>query len=304
MEDNTVIVAGEIGRVDVTDHEIQDAVKAVARKLGYQVDEIIIRVSTQSLEIGKAVDANEETGAGDQGIMFGYATNETETHLPLAFHLSNKIIAIIEDDVENNPSSILKGDAKTQVTVDLDKNTVEKILVSVCHYEGIDMKILKYYIIGMLTTAGIPTPKEWIINPAGLWTVGGPTADCGLTGRKIVCDQYGGFVAVGGGAFSGKDLSKVDRSAAYMARNIAVDALKNFNINECEIQLAYGIGMKEPMSINVKTDKPKTSKLVESWIRRTYDLTPAALIETFEGIDFEFLAQGCHYRFGRVDEMA
>ena len=223
VKDNTVVLSGEITTAAQLD--LDAIVRRVAGKLGYTVDEIINIIGKQSQEINNAVVSDEEIGAGDQGTMFGYATRETESRLPFGFDLANKIIATIEKDVEGNSDTIFKGDAKTQVVVDLDAEpgfgSVHSILVSVCHKEGVTLEAVKEKVTDLLS--GIfgeqPLP-ELIINPSGLWTVGGATADCGLTGRKIVCDQYGGYCAVGGGAFSGKDPSKVDRSASYMARSL------------------------------------------------------------------------------------
>ena len=232
--------------------------------------------------------------------MFGYATRETESRLPFGFDLANKIIATIEKDVEGNSDTIFKGDAKTQVVVDLDAEpgfgSVHSILVSVCHKEGVTLEAVKEKVTDLLS--GIfgeqPLP-ELIINPSGLWTVGGATADCGLTGRKIVCDQYGGYCAVGGGAFSGKDPSKVDRSASYMARWIACHLLELHDLKWCEVQLGYAIGVAQPISVCVKNDKGLD---LSNEVRENYPLTPRGIINKLclAEKDYEKLAEGCHYR--------
>ena len=298
VKDNTVVLGGEITTNAEVDYDA--VVYRVAEKLGYQVDKIINLIGKQSREINDAVEGDYDIGAGDQGMMFGYATNETESKLPYGFDLANKIIKAIEFDVETNPNSILKGDAKTQVTVDLDVepgfNSIVSILVSVCHHEGNELEYVKEYVRNILKRV-LDTdelPKH-IINPSGTWTIGGPTADCGLTGRKIVCDQYGGYCAVGGGAFSGKDPSKVDRSASYAARYIACQLLNKYKLKWCEVQLGYAIGISEPVSISIKNDKGLD---LFDEVRNTYPLTPRAIIEKFDlyNKDFEVLAEGCHYR--------
>lgn len=293
-KNNTVIIAGEITTKAIVDYDA--IVRKVANKLNYQVDEIINLIYTQSFEISSAVN-QEETCAGDQGIMFGYACNETDSYLPLGFDLANKIIEIIENDVENNVNTALKGDAKTQVSVDLDTNKVTAILVSVCHLESYNLKQIKAYITNLLKEV-IPNDVNLIINPAGTWNIGGPTSDCGLTGRKIVCDQYGGYCAVGGGAFSGKDPSKVDRSATYMARKIAVDLVKKFNLKSCEVQLSYMIGRKDPMSVIIKPDGDFKLPDVD-YVLKKYDLSPDGIIKYLDllNLDYENLASGNHIKY-------
>lgn len=286
-----VIVAGEITTTAKVDYET--VAKRVAAKLGYEITEFENLLQEQSPEINKAVSADERIGAGDQGIMFGYATNETENYLPKAFDYANKIIKTIEEDV---PRGYLKGDAKCQVTIDLDTNQIKSTLISVCHNEKLTHADLVKYMRNLLIRDGLFNESEtFIINPAGTWTIGGPTADCGLTGRKIVCDQYGGFVAVGGGAFSGKDPSKVDRSASYMARKIAVDLINEFDLEECTVQLGYAIGVAEPVSVLV--DANGSVDFVK-YVTEKYDLTPRGIIEHLNLYekDFEKLAEGCHYR--------
>ena len=289
VKDNTVVLGGEITSNAVVDYDT--IVNKVANKLNYRVDKIINLIGKQSPEINGAVVADENIGAGDQGIMFGYATSETESYLPFGFDLANKIIKIIEKDVAEN--SVLIGDAKCQVTTDLDNpGTVEEVLVSVCHSAKYDLKFIRAYIMELLKD--IVRPKKWTINPAGTWNVGGATSDCGLTGRKIVCDQYGGYCAVGGGAFSGKDPSKVDRSATYMARKIAVDLVKQYGLKWCEVQLAYAIGVAEPVSVNIKNDRGEDHA---SAVRNTYDLTPKGIIKALDllNVNYEKLAEGCHF---------
>lgn len=293
VKGTTVVVAGEVSSKANISHK--QIIQRVADKLGYKVTEIIDLISKQSPEINKAVMSNQDFGAGDQGMMFGYATRETTDLLPLGFYCANQIIKAIESDVEHNPDTILKGDAKTQVTIDLDTNEIEEVLVSVCHKEQCkDIEEVKRYVYNLVKDT-IPNAKKWTINPSGLWTIGGAEADCGLTGRKIVCDQYGGYCAVGGGAFSGKDPTKVDRSASYMARRIACDLLIKFNLEWCEVQLAYQIGVANPVSICVNNDKRLD---LSNYVKDNYNLTPKGIIEYLRlyDINYEKLAEGCHYR--------
>ena len=294
-KDNKVFLAGEVTSKGVVDRSA--VVKRVADKLGYKAEMIVDAISEQSPEIREAVDSQEKIGAGDQGMMYGYACNETESMLPLGFDVANKVIQILD---ANTDGSFLVGDVKTQVTVDdelpRDINSVKKIVVSVCHAEGIDLHTVRNGVEYMIREAmELPKDVEFIINPSGLWTIGGPTADAGLTGRKIVCDQYGGYCPVGGGAFSGKDPSKVDRSAAYMAREIACALLQLYELNYCEIQLAYAIGVAEPVSVNVINDR---GIALANEVRRAFDLTPKGIIDYLDlyNKDYEKIAEGCHYR--------
>ena len=289
VKDNTVVLGGEITTTAEIDYEA--IVNRVAKKLNYTVDKVINLIGKQSPEINGAVVSDENIGAGDQGIMFGYATSETESYLPFGFDLANRIIKIIEKDVEEN--NVLIGDAKCQVTVDLDNpGTVEEVLVSVCHSKNYDLDSIRAYVKSLLED--VVEPSKWTINPAGTWNVGGATSDCGLTGRKIVCDQYGGYCPVGGGAFSGKDPSKVDRSASYMARKIAVDLVKKHNLKWCEVQLAYAIGVSEPVSVNIKNDMNID---FSSEVKANYDLTPRGIMNHLNllTLDYEKLAEGCHF---------
>lgn len=302
VKGKTIILAGEITTKAEVDYG--EVAVRVAQKLGYPVERILTQIDTQSPQIAAGVGEGADLGAGDQGMMYGYATRETESRLPFGFDLANRIIKAIEYEKINDPDSVFKGDAKCQVTVDLDKEptmkSVKKILVSVCHEEGEleQAKVGVYYILAML---GVPLDfVEVIINPAGEWTIGGPTADCGLTGRKIVCDQYGGYCPVGGGAFSGKDPSKVDRSGAYMARKIACDILEEFPmIHTAEVQVAYAIGQSKPMSISVKTGyDAETDEAIADWVSENYNLTPAGIIKELDLLrpQYEKLAEGCHFR--------
>lgn len=288
VKNKFVIIAGEVSTT--ADINYEAIVRRVAKKLGYKVSKIINLISKQSPEINHAVVSDKNIGAGDQGIMFGYATDETDSMLPYGFDLANKIIKRLEL-ASDRMHTLLKGDAKTQVTVDLDTNEVKEVLVSVCHKENYTLEEVQDYVREILE--GLVPEDKLLINPGGTWTIGGPEADCGLTGRKIVCDQYGGYCAVGGGAFSGKDPTKVDRSASYMARKIAKDLVKAGN-HWAKVQLGYAIGVSEPMSVIAETDNGDYSE----YVKQEYDLTPKGIIKTLGllNVDYEKLAEGCHYR--------
>ena len=300
VKDDVIVLAGEITTAASVDYE--EIARNVAMKLGYHVDRVELLIRTQSPEIAAGVGSGKAQGAGDQGIMYGYACNQTRSLLPFGFDLANRIIERIEDDIQNNPETIFKGDAKCQVTVDLDApadmRSVKKILVSACHFNEVSQKRLTSVINDMLDDLYVPVDVERIINPAGAWTIGGPFADAGLTGRKIVCDQYGGFCPVGGGAFSGKDPSKVDRSGAYMARRIACQLLYKHGLEWCEVQIGYAIGKAEPMSVSVKCNRHKDEDFYTDEVLKTYDLTPAGIIKELKLLEknYEKIAEGCHYR--------
>lgn len=299
VKGETVILAGEITTKARPNYGA--IVNSVANKLGYKATNIVTYIDRQSPEIANGVDTG---GAGDQGMMYGYACNETDSLLPFGFDLANKIIAAIEKDVETNPNTVFKGDAKCQVTVDLDAEptmeSVKTILVSACHKDDVSVECAASEIHEILWDCGVDTKKtNIIVNPAGAWTLGGPAADCGLTGRKIVCDQYGGYCPVGGGAFSGKDPSKVDRSGAYMARKIACDLLQEHDLGWCEVQLAYAIGKAQPVSVIVDSPLKYRNETYAEEVANKYDLTPQGIIKALNlhHAGYEKLAEGCHFRY-------
>lgn len=291
VKGRTAVLGGEItSKAKPTYKEI---VNRVAHKLGYKIDKVINLISEQSPEINKAVKNKTELCAGDQGIMFGYACDDTPALLPYALDLANNIIKRLELLKKlSGKHCILQGDAKTQVTVNAD-NEIQTVVLSACHSSDVSLADVERYCRQHILH-DLPQDKI-IFNPAGRWTIGGAEADCGLTGRKIVCDQYGGFCAVGGGAFSGKDPSKMDRSGAYMARLIACELLQEHSLKWCEVQLAYAIGVKEPVSIYIKNDKGLD---LSEQVGRRYDLTPYGIISRLKlhSVDYEKISEGCHFR--------
>lgn len=302
IKGNDCIIAGEITTTAAINFE-----EVALRKLNefepWKIYKITNLIQNQSPEIDRAVNQDENLGAGDQGLMFGYATAETRSRLPYGFDLANRIIKVIEKITAED--GILKGDAKTQVTVDLDKpagpGQVDTIVVSACQHDVVSFGAFRIYIASRLQQ-NIPE-VDWIkliledkllINPSGKWTLGGPDADAGLTGRKIVCDQYGGYCPVGGGAFSGKDPTKVDRSGSYMARKIAVDLLEKHALLWCEVQISYAIGVAEPVSVSIQNNLGLD---LSDEVKQNYDLTPRGIIRNLDllNTDYEKLASGCHY---------
>ncbi len=308
VKGKNVYLCGEITtRAEVNCSEVA---KAVGKKLGYGVETVIQQITVQSPEIADGIKKGQELCAGDQGVMFGFACSETASRLPYGHDLANRIIALLEDDVANG-YSILKGDAKCQVTVDMDMprspESVVEILVSACHKESYGLRDVREYINDLIQCSGIDVGKAKLnINPAGIWTFGGPEADCGLTGRKIICDQYGGYCSAGGGAFSGKDPSKVDRSGAYMARVIACELAEKYQLKFCTIQLAYAIGQANPMSVTVQSSQPADDLLYTEEVCKNYDLTPFGIIRRLNllDIDYEKLSEGCHFRDASIGGLA
>ena len=293
-----VVLAGEITTTAEPDYE--DIVRSVGNRLNYKVSRVTNLLTTQSPEIRNAVDSDKKIGAGDQGMMFGFAVNGGKYYLPYGQETAIDIIKLIEQDIEQNPDSIFLGDAKTQVTTDIDAPSyikpVDTILISACHKEGYTLSQVQDYIRALLRRNGIPEARNLLLNPAGVGTFGGPAADCGLTGRKIVCDQYGGYAPVGGGAFSGKDPSKVDRSGCYMARRIAVDMVRKHGYDTCTVQLAYAIGVSEPVSVDAVGLAGKDRFDVSEEVRTSYDLTPAGIIKSLGllTLDYGRISGGNH----------
>ncbi len=269
---NLVLVAGEIRGLTLPVAEVEAAVRQTVRAIGYEQDsfhwknfEFDYRLHGQSSDIAQGVDAaaRAEEGAGDQGLMFGYACRETEDALmPAALHYSNQILLHLRDARRADRVDGLGPDAKSQVTLryeDARPVGVEKVVVSSQHEEDLELSDVRDRIIpsieAVLPNGWMPAADSVLVNPTGKFVIGGPDADAGLTGRKIIVDTYGGACPHGGGAFSGKDASKVDRSAAYAARYLAKNIVAAGLADACTIQLAYAIGVAEPVSIRVQTDR-------------------------------------------------
>lgn len=254
--------------------------------IDYKNCRIVTDITKQSSDIALGVDIG---GAGDQGIMFGYACDETENYMPYAIDMAHKLSKRLTDVRKNGIIPFLRPDGKTQVTVEYEDDKpkrIDTVLISTQHLDSVSTEDVKKAVIENVIKAVIPEnmmddKTKIYINPTGRFVIGGPLGDTGLTGRKIIVDTYGGYAHHGGGAFSGKDASKVDRSAAYMLRHIAKNLVANGYARKCEIQVAYAIGMKEPLSIFINTfgTATKPEKELVQLIKNKFDLTPTGIID-------------------------
>jgi S-adenosylmethionine synthetase len=297
------VISGEV-RTDAY-VDIQELVRSVIREIGYTKNVyrfdadscgVLTTIHQQSPDIAQGVDedSDKKMGAGDQGMMFGYATKETDTYMPMTLQYAHDLLrelARIRKETDQLP--YLAPDSKSQVTVEYDNHgrpkRINTIVISTQHEEGVEQKQikddLKKHLIPKVINQELTDDDTILhVNPTGKFVIGGPHGDTGLTGRKIIVDTYGGRGAHGGGAFSGKDPSKVDRSAAYAARHIAKNVVAADLADECTIQLAYAIGIPEPVSVNVKTNGtgPVSDMQLAEAIQKTFDCTPAGIIKRFE----------------------
>lgn len=290
---NTITIAGQI--TTKAEFSVENLVREVIKEIGYdnasldmdyRTCKIDVNITKQSPDIALGVDIG---GAGDQGIMFGYASNETENYMPYAIDMAHKLAKRLAEVRKNKTIPYLRPDGKVQVTVEYEENKpkrIETILISTQHNADISQEELKKDVIEHVIKNVAPSNMmdentKIYINPTGRFVIGGPLGDTGLTGRKIIVDTYGGYARHGGGAFSGKDPSKVDRSAAYMLRHIAKNIVANGYADKCEIQVSYAIGMKEPLSIYVNTfgTGTKTDEELANLIKEKFDLTPNGIIK-------------------------
>ncbi len=289
---NKITLAGQITFNGQIDYE--KIVRQTIQNIGYgeasiDIDpdtcQIDINITKQSPDIAMGVDVG---GAGDQGIMFGFASDETESYMPYAISMAHKLAKKLTQVRKDKILPYLRPDGKTQVTVEYEDNKpkrIETILISTQHEAKIEQEQLKKDIIETVIKQTVPAnmideKTNIYINPTGRFVIGGPLGDTGLTGRKIIVDTYGGYACHGGGAFSGKDPSKVDRSGAYMMRHIAKNIVANGYAQKCEIQVSYAIGMEEPLSICVNTfgTGEKTEEELVKLIKEKFDLTPDGII--------------------------
>ena len=257
------------------------------------------RVSEQSPDIALGVDKD---GAGDQGIMYGYATNETPEMMPLPFMVATKFLNILR----HHPSRMFRADAKAEVSFDYDSNRITTFLCSVQHSPDGEVSDFRHIIEGVMVLAaaeyGLNTDFEKLINPTGRFIIGGSFADCGVTGRKLACDTYGGIGRIGGGALSGKDPTKVDRSGAYMARRIAKDIVQAGYADKCEVQLAYAIGVTQPVGVIFDCFGTEYQPLeyIEQYVCDTYYLTPKGIIRTLGLLDVDYNKISAYGHFGKA----
>lgn len=325
VTERLLVIAGELTTNAILNNDlILEIAKRKIKEIGYTEKElgfcfddieVAIFIHSQSKDIALGVDKG---GAGDQGIMFGGAVTETNNYLPVPIALATKIMDYYNSYIRKNGIEILKPDAKCQVTIKYVNDvptSIKKIVLSANHSD-IDDELIRMTLINEILN---PAIKDFIeqdiddtltgfkkesftvlINPTGRFVKGGPAADTGVTGRKIICDTYGGYFRHGGGAFSGKDASKVDRTAAYMARYIAKNLVASELVDRCEIQLSYIIGENQPCSIKVESNNPSEDETLEKIVKELFDLTPNGMKSVLglnDGVvKYSEVAQGCHFR--------
>jgi len=311
-----VVIAGEITTKAYVD--FQTLVRGVVASIGYDnalygfdsnTCAVISSINKQSGDIAQGVDTG---GAGDQGMMFGYASNETKELMPAAISLAHKLTRRLTEVRKSGKMPYLRPDGKSQVTVEYDENgkpaRIDAVVISTQHSESVsneDLKadILKYVIQAVLPAKWLDENTKYHINPTGRFVIGGPMGDTGLTGRKIIVDTYGGAGRHGGGAFSGKDPTKVDRSAAYMARYIAKNIVAAGLADKAEVQLAYAIGVAEPVSVRVDTFGTGTlsSSQLTELVRKNFSLTPKGIIESLDLRRPIYQKTAAYGHFGRTE---
>lgn len=312
-----VVLAGEITSKATVDY--QHLVREVVKDIGYDQSEkgfdhrscaVLVALDKQSPDIAMGVDKGEQ-GAGDQGLMFGYASNETPEFMPLSISMSHKLMFELAQMRKRNHVNFLRPDSKSQVTVeykDGKASRIDTVVISTQHSADVDQPKIKDFVIEELIPKCIPS--QWIdnktkfhINPTGRFVVGGPQGDCGLTGRKIIVDTYGGHGAHGGGAFSGKDPSKVDRSAAYAARHIAKNLVAAGMAEKCLVQVAYAIGVAEPVSIMVNDYGTGAvgGEVLAKAVKQIWNLKPAAIAEQFDLLKPRYRITSAYGHFGRTE---
>ena len=324
IKNNLVFVAGEI--TSTAKPNIEEVVRKTILGIGYNDDalgfngdtcEIKNLLSQQSLDIAQGVNEGEgesqEQGAGDQGLMFGYACNETESLMPLPIDLAHRLVKKQTELMRSGELQWLRPDAKSQVSVIYGNEGksikgLSAIVLSTQHSELVSQQEIKDLVMEKIISPVVP--REWMlestkifINPTGKFVIGGPVGDCGLTGRKIIVDTYGGMARHGGGEFSGKDPSKVDRSAAYALRYVAKNIVAAGLADYCEIQVSYAIGVAEPTSININTfDSEKISKeKLYALVDKHFDLRPKSIIEMLNLKNINYLPTAAFGHFGRLD---
>ncbi len=315
-------IAGEITTecyVDIP-QIVRDTIKGIgysSSQMGFdwQTCSVITSIDHQSPDIAMGVnkgnDINKEQGAGDQGLMFGFASDETPELMPMPIMYAHKLCKRLAETRKSGALDFLRPDGKSQVTIEYENGTpkrVDAVVVSAQHkpditYDELREEIITHVIKKVIPKEMVDGDTKYFINPTGRFVIGGPMGDCGLTGRKIIVDTYGGQGSHGGGCFSGKDPSKVDRSASYMARHIAKNIVASGIAKKCEVQIAYAIGVAEPVSIMV--DLMKTGKIpkhrVKEIIREIWDLRPAAIIEYLDLLRPIYKKTSAYGHFGRND---
>ncbi|MEX2353813.1 MAG: methionine adenosyltransferase [Gammaproteobacteria bacterium] len=317
-----VVLSGEITTRATVDYT--DIVRKTIREIGYTSSEmgfdadtcaVLVALNKQSVDIAQGVNEGQgldlDQGAGDQGLMFGYACNETDVRMPFAITYSHRLVKRQSEVRKSGALAWLRPDAKSQVTLvyeDGKPKAIDTVVLSTQHSPDIEHKELSEAVIEEIIKPVLPVDMisaktRYLINPTGRFVIGGPTGDCGLTGRKIIVDTYGGSAQHGGGAFSGKDPSKVDRSAAYAGRYVAKNIVAAGLADKCQVQLAYAIGVAEPVSLMVETFG--TGKIEEreiaALVREHFDLRPKAIIQSLDLLRPIYRYSAAYGHFGRED---
>ena len=303
---NMVTIAGEYKSNNFDKDEIEKIIRNVVAKIGYEQEgfhhehlNIYNELHEQSPDIALGTD---NFGAGDQGLMFGYACLETDNYMPMAIYLCHKILKRVQNERENH--AWILPDNKSQVTLtysDINKpENIEKIVCSTQHSDDVDIEYVRKKIEEIIRDEIIEdlSSTEFLINPTGRFVIGGPDGDTGLTGRKIIVDTYGGYAPHGGGAFSGKDCTKVDRSGAYMARYLAKNIVSSGRASNATVQLSYAIGVVEPTSVYVYADGNVRPDLA-NWIKENVDLSPKGIIDKFRLFELDLTKTTLYGHFGR-----
>ncbi len=320
---NKVVLAGEVRGPEINKEDLIEKVRDCIKDIGYDQDgftwkeatKIESHLHSQSADIAIGVDSsgNKDEGAGDQGIMFGYACNETEVLMPAPIHYSHKILRLMAEDRKSGKLKNIERDSKSQVTfeyVDGKPTKVKSVVISSQHSSDVNQSqvrdLLRPYMLKSIPEKFLKDfhEEEFYVNPTGNFVIGGPDGDCGLTGRKIIVDTYGGAAPHGGGAFSGKDPTKVDRSAAYAARYIAKNVVASKLANKCLIQLAYAIGVSKPLSIYVDlfdNDLDKNKFVLEK-INENFDLSPRGIREMLNLNRAIYEKTAAYGHFGRTPD--
>lgn len=291
---NQVIIAGEYkGLLDMLD--VEYLVRKVVKNIGYEQDGFHWQtLNIANLMHGQSPDialGTDNFGAGDQGLMFGYSSSETDAYMPAAIYYSHRIVEALSAARKNGLGHILLPDAKSQVTFEYDDgffkpHRIDKVVCSTQHHDGVNInelrQLVEEIIRKVLPMEYVDEHTKFYINPTGRFVIGGPDGDTGLTGRKIIVDTYGGYSPHGGGAFSGKDPTKVDRSAAYMMRYIAKNIVASKKSSWATCQISYAIGHQEPMSFHIRTDNSTVESDLTEWVLKNVDLTPKGIIDRFD----------------------
>ena len=317
---NTVVIAGEVRGPEIKSDEIEKLIRSRVKDIGYEQEgfhwknlKFTNYLHSQSQDIAVGVDSsgNKDEGAGDQGIMFGYACTETKDLMPAPISYSHKVLQLMSEARKSGKEKFLRPDSKSQFSVIYEKGKpkgISSIVVSTQHEENIDQEkvkeIVRPYVLSVIPKGWMCDEKHFYVNPTGRFVIGGPDGDSGLTGRKIIVDTYGGAAPHGGGAFSGKDPTKVDRSAAYVARYLAKNIVAAGVAEKCLIQLSYAIGVSQPLSIYIDLfdSEDNKSKKIEEIISKNFNLSPRGIRELLKLNKPIYQKTAAYGHFGRQPE--